>query len=74
MEHRIDPETGIWPIEEWGSECGRGFVSDGRFRRSGKERIIKRADRAKTRKWYRLGRQTERKEADEQQVSEHRLL
>lgn len=69
--HTIDPETGIWPIAEWGSECGRGFVSDARF---GQAKVIKRTSRAKTRKWYRLGKQDERKDANEQQVSERRLL
>jgi hypothetical protein len=24
--HTIDQETGIWPISEWGSACGRGIV------------------------------------------------
>lgn len=24
--HTIDPETGIWPVVEWQSECGRGIV------------------------------------------------
>ena len=28
----IDPETGIWPKEEWGPECSRGWVSDSRLR------------------------------------------
>ena len=46
----IDPETGIWPISEWGAECGRGFVSDERFARPG-ERVIKRTNRQTTRKW-----------------------
>lgn len=51
----IDPETGIWPIAEWGNECGRGFVSDARFS-GGKDRVIKRTNRVKTRKWYELRR------------------
>jgi hypothetical protein len=58
----IDPATGIWPISEWGSECGRGFVSDARFARGG-ERVIKRTSRAVTRKWrgkeYERGSKTE---------------
>lgn len=49
----IDSDTGIWPIAEWGNECGRGFVSDARFS-GGKDRVIKRANRGKTRKWYGL--------------------
>jgi hypothetical protein len=40
----IDPATGIWPVSEWGSECGRGFVSDERFQR-GNEKVIKRKAR-----------------------------
>jgi hypothetical protein len=28
--HTIDPETGIWPISEWGASCGRGFVNNSR--------------------------------------------
>jgi len=48
--HHIDPATGIWPISEWGSECGRGFVSDARFQK-GNEKVIKRTNRAKTRAW-----------------------
>jgi hypothetical protein len=51
----IDPSTGIWPVIEWGSECGRGFVSDERFQR-GNEKVIKRTNRAKTRAWRQLER------------------
>lgn len=51
-KHR-DPETGIWPIGEWGYECARGFVSDARFQR-GDEQIIKRTNRNTTRKWRAL--------------------
>jgi len=40
-DKHIDPATGIWPIEEWGPECGRGFVTDSRFARAG-DRVIKR--------------------------------
>jgi hypothetical protein len=43
-DKHIDPETGIWPIAEWGSECGRGFVSDIRFQR-GTEPVLKRTSR-----------------------------
>jgi hypothetical protein len=42
--HTIDPETGIWPISEWGFECARGFVCDERFARPG-DRVIKRTGR-----------------------------
>lgn len=56
----INPETGCWPISEWGPECGRGFVSNERFARGG-ERVIKRANRAKTKKWYQLMKTMERK-------------
>ena len=49
----IDPETGIKPIAEWGPECARGFVSDARFSR-GKDRVIKRTNRSKTRRWQRV--------------------
>jgi hypothetical protein len=35
--HTIDPETKIWPIAEWGSACGRGFVS--------RRPVIRRTDR-----------------------------
>jgi hypothetical protein len=48
----IDPRTGIWPMSEWGWECARGFVSDARFDR-GEDRVIKRASRETSRKWYR---------------------
>lgn len=37
--HTIDPETGIWPIAEWGSECGRGFVGPSRGRKAARKRI-----------------------------------
>jgi len=47
--HTIDPETGIWPMSEWGSECGRGFVSDSRF--SATDKVIPRTNRNETRKW-----------------------
>jgi hypothetical protein len=30
VRHTIDPETGIWPIREWGAACGRGFVKNSR--------------------------------------------
>ncbi len=45
----IDPQTGIWPISEWGFECMRGFVSDSRF--GPNDLVIKRTNRAITRKW-----------------------
>ena len=47
---RIDPETQIKPIGEWGGACGRGFVSDARF---GSGQVIKRTNRETTRKWIR---------------------
>lgn len=37
------------PIAEWGSECGRGFVSDSRF--SSSDQVIPRTNRNTTRKW-----------------------
>jgi hypothetical protein len=43
-DKHIDPETGIWPMEEWGSACGRGFVSNARF---GAGIVIPRTNRAK---------------------------
>lgn len=52
----IDPATAIWPIAEWGSSCGRGFVSNERFARSKTETVLKRANRKNTKRWYRLGR------------------
>jgi hypothetical protein len=51
-EKQIDPQTGIWPISEWGAECGRGLVSDARFGYD--NRVIKRTNRATSRKWRRL--------------------
>ena len=33
----INPETGIWPISEWGPECGRGLPRE-RFTRRPKTR------------------------------------
>ena len=47
----IDPRTGIKPISEWGSECGRGFVSDARF---GSGQVIKRTNRDSSRKWRKV--------------------
>ncbi len=49
----IDPDTGIWPIREWGTECGRGFVSNQRFARLG-DRVIKRTSRKPMRQWREL--------------------
>jgi hypothetical protein len=50
--HAIDPETGIWPTAEWGSCCGRGFVSSARF--GPNQLVIPRTNRAITRKWRSL--------------------
>lgn len=47
----INPETGVWPVCEWGFECMRGFVSNSRF---GGGQVIERTNREKTRKWYKL--------------------
>ena len=41
--HTRDPRTGIWPAPEWGSSCGRGFVSDSRFGPG--QTVIKRTNR-----------------------------
>lgn len=49
VEHTIDPATGIWPIAEWGTECGRGFVSDERFARGG-DKVIQRTNRSQQRR------------------------
>ncbi len=57
-----------WPLKEppkgrvrdvedpttWGTTGG--FVSDERFSRGGRDRVIKRSNRNTTRKWYDLGR------------------
>ena len=51
-EHHINPETQVWPIAEWGSECGRGFVSDLRFGPG--KRLIKRTNRKITRRWRKM--------------------
>lgn len=51
VEHTIDPATGIWPIREWGTECGRGFVGNERFARPG-EKVIQRSNRAKQRRQF----------------------
>ena len=56
MNKHIDPKTGIRPISEWGSECGRGFVSDARFAGSKPTRVIKRTNRKTTRRWYQAGK------------------
>jgi hypothetical protein len=53
-DKHIDPATGIWPVCEWGSECGRGFVSDPRFARGG-ERVIKRTNRSQQRRRLQKG-------------------
>ncbi len=47
----IDPETGILPMEEWGSACQRGFVRDARF---GSDQVIKGTNRNTSRKWRKL--------------------
>ena len=44
----INPETGIWPISEWGWSCGRGFVSNERF--STKDAVLKRGNKSEYRK------------------------
>lgn len=56
----VDPETKIWPIKEWGSECGRGFVGNARFAGAG-DRVIPNTNRETTRKWLasKTGRQVE---------------
>ena len=46
----IDPKTGVWPISEWGTECGRGFVSNARFAQAG-DRVIPRTNRELTKKF-----------------------
>ncbi len=50
----INPETGIWPVSDWGNECMRGFVSSSRF---GGGTVIARTNRETTRKWRREGGQ-----------------
>ena len=54
----IDPETGIWPISEWGTECARGFVGNARFAR-GNEKVIQRTNRETTRKWRKVAERQE---------------
>ncbi len=49
----IDPITGIFPICQWGNDCGRGWVRDERF---GSGQVIKGTNRDKTRKVYRSGK------------------
>lgn len=49
----VNPETGIWPICEWGFECQRGFVRAERFSR-GADHVIAGTNRATTRKWRKL--------------------
>lgn len=51
----MDIETGIWPIHEWGFATTQGHVSDSRF---GSGLVIKRTNRAKTKKWRRAPRQS----------------
>jgi hypothetical protein len=50
--HSIDPRTGIRPIDQWGTSCGRGFVSNPRF--GPNQPVIPRTNRATTRKWRAL--------------------
>jgi hypothetical protein len=52
VKHSIDPETGIWPIREWGNSCYRGFVSESRF--DPKATVIPRTNRETSRKWRAL--------------------
>ena len=47
----IDPETGIWPISEWGGSCYIGFISNARF---GSGLVIPRTNRDTTRHWRQL--------------------
>ena len=44
----LDPQTGIWPMHEWGAACARGFISNPRF---GSGPVIERTNRETTRKW-----------------------
>src|SRR5262249_25748374 len=37
-DHSINPATGIWPIDEWGSECGRGRRDPDKKHEARKER------------------------------------
>jgi hypothetical protein len=53
-DKHLDPETGIWPICEWGAACTRGFVREERFSR-GADLVIKGTDRTKSRKWRARG-------------------
>jgi hypothetical protein len=53
-DKHIDPETGIWPIREWGNSCYRGFVSNERFAGATAAPVIKRTNRETTRKWRQL--------------------
>ena len=39
----LDLATGIWPVAEWGHECGRGFVTDLRFAGRNTVLVIKRS-------------------------------
>jgi hypothetical protein len=50
--HTTDPRTGIRPISQWGASCGRGFVSNARF--GPNQPVIRRTNRAITRKWRAL--------------------
>ncbi len=52
----IDPRTLVFPVWEWGSACGQGFVSDARF--GANETVIKRTNRETTRKWRALNQET----------------
>ena len=54
-EKERDPKTGIFAIKDWGPHCGRGFVSDSRF---GSDLVIKRTNRASTKKWRKLSSNT----------------
>jgi hypothetical protein len=45
--HTIDPQTGIWPISEWGTECGRGFTGNNGVNH---QRQRKQARKARTRR------------------------
>jgi hypothetical protein len=55
-DKHLNPETHIWPVSEWGAACGKGFISDPRF---GNDQVIPRTNRTTTRKWLKLGRQTQ---------------
>lgn len=52
--HEVTPREPNCAVSDWGYACQRGWVSDQRFARSATETVIKRTNRAVSKKWHAL--------------------